>query len=117
VKVFNQTQVVVVSFLQFLQIPLGLLKCLISNFLLVLAMLQGFRQFGHLPLEIKIRRLSESEVALMFLRFLKKLLVQFLLINEPFSGNFPKDGRFKRIIFLKLREFGWRVRAKKILKL
>jgi hypothetical protein len=79
-------------------------------------MLQGFRQFGHLLLEIKIRRLSESEVALKFLRFVK-LLVQFLLINEPFSGNFPKHGKFKSIIFLKLREFGWRVRTKKILKL
>jgi hypothetical protein len=48
---------------------------------------------------------------------LRKLLVQFLLINEPFSGNFPKHGRFKSIVFLKLREFGWRVQTKKILKL
>jgi hypothetical protein len=54
---------------------------------------------------------------LKFLIFLRKLLVQFLLINEPFSGNFPKHGRFKSIILLKLREFGWRIRTKKIRKL
>jgi hypothetical protein len=94
-----------------------LLKCLISNLLLVLAMLQGFRQFGHLLLEVKIRRLGKSEVALKFLRFLRKLLVRLLLIDEPFSGNFPKHGRFKSIIFLKLCKFGWRVRTKKVLKL
>jgi hypothetical protein len=86
-----------------------LLKCLISNLLLVLAMLQGFCQFGYLFLEVKIRRLSKSEVALKFLRFLIKLLVRLLLIDELFSGNFPKHGRFKSIIFLKLRKFGWRV--------
>jgi hypothetical protein len=94
-----------------------LLKCLTSNFLLVLATLQGFRQLCHLLLEIKIRGLSEGEVALKFLRFLRKLLVHFLLINEPFSGNLPKHGRFKSIILLKLRELGWRIRTKKILKL
>jgi hypothetical protein len=82
-----------------------------------MATLQGCRQFGHLLLEIKIRGLSECEVALKFLRFLRKLLVQFLLINEPFSGNFPEHGRFKSIILLKLREFGWRIRTNKILKL
>jgi hypothetical protein len=115
-KVFNQTQIIIVSFLQFLQILLGLLKCLISNLLLVLAMLQGLRQFGYLFFEVKIRRLSKSEVALKFLRFLRKSLVRLLLINEPFNGNFPKQGRFKSIIFLKLRKFGRRVRTKKVLK-
>jgi hypothetical protein len=40
-----------------------LLKCLIRNFLLVLATLQGFHQFGYLLLEIKIRGLSKGEVA------------------------------------------------------
>jgi hypothetical protein len=61
--------------------------------------------------------LSQGEVTLKFFRFLRKLPVQFLLINEPFSGNFPEHGRLKRIILLKLREFGWRIRMKKILKL
>jgi hypothetical protein len=48
---------------------------------------------------------------------LRKLLVQFLLINEPFGGNFTKHGRLKSIILFKLREFGWRIRTKKIIKL
>jgi hypothetical protein len=86
-----------------------LLKRLISDFLLVLAMLQDFRQFSQLFLQIKIRGLSKGEVALKFLRFLRNLLVQFLLINESFSGNFPEHGRLKSIILLKLREFGWRI--------
>jgi hypothetical protein len=51
----------------------------------------------------------ERERALKFLRFLGKLLVQFIVINESLSGNFPKHGRFKSIILLQLREFGWRV--------
>jgi hypothetical protein len=50
--------------------------------------------------------LGKGEVALKFLGFLRKLLVQFLLFNEPFSGNFPEHGRLKSIILLKLREFG-----------
>jgi hypothetical protein len=93
-----------------------LLKRLISDFLLVLATLQDFRQFSHLFLQVKIRGLSKGE-ALKFLRFLRKLPVQFLLINEPFSGNFPEHGTLKRIILLKLREFGWRIRMKEILEL
>jgi hypothetical protein len=57
--------------LQFLKIPLELLKCLISNLLLVLAMLEGFRQFGYLFLEVEIRRLSKIEVALKIFRLLR----------------------------------------------
>jgi hypothetical protein len=48
---------------------------------------------------------------------LRKLLVRLLLIDEPFSSNFPKHGRFKSIIFLKLCKFERRVRTKKVLKL
>jgi hypothetical protein len=46
--------------------PLGLLKYLISNLLLILAMLEGFLQFGYLLLEVEICRLSKSKVALKF---------------------------------------------------
>jgi hypothetical protein len=80
-----------------------------------LTMLQG-RQFGYLFLEVNICRLSKSEVALKFLRFLRKSLVRLLLVNEPFSDNFPKHGRFESIIFLKFRKLGRRVRTKKVLK-
>jgi hypothetical protein len=45
--------------------PLGLLKYLISN-LLILAMLEGFLQFSYLLLEVEICRLSKSKVALKF---------------------------------------------------
>jgi hypothetical protein len=93
-----------------------LLKCFTSNFLLILATLLGFRQFGYLLFEVKIRGLSESIVAFKFLRFLRKSLVRLLLINKPFSGNFPEHGRFKSIVFLKLRQLGRRVQTKKVLK-
>jgi hypothetical protein len=39
------------------------------------------------------------------------------LINKPFSSNFPEHGTLKRIILLKLREFGWRIGMKEILEL
>jgi hypothetical protein len=47
---------------------------------------------------------------------LRKSLVRLLLMNKSFSGNFPEHGRFKSIVFLKLRQLGRRVGTKKVLK-
>jgi hypothetical protein len=60
--------------------------------------------------------LSKSKVAYKFLGFLGKLLVRLLLINKSFNGNFPGHGRFKGIVFLKLRQLGRRIRTKKVLE-
>jgi hypothetical protein len=103
------------NFLQLFQL-LRLLKCFASNFLLILANLQGFCQFGYLLFEVNVRRLSKSKVAFKFLGFLGKLLVCLLLINKPFNGNFPEHGRFKGVIFLKPRQLGRRIRTKEVLE-
>jgi hypothetical protein len=69
-KVFNQTQIIVVSFLQFLEILLRLFKGLFGDLLAILALPKGFRQLGYLLLKVEIRSLSKIEVASKFLRLL-----------------------------------------------
>jgi hypothetical protein len=69
-KIFNQTQVVIVSFLQSLEIVPRLFKGLLDDLLAILALPKGFRQLGHLFLKVEIRSLSKIKVAFEFLRLL-----------------------------------------------
>jgi hypothetical protein len=115
-KVFDQSKIIFVSLLYLFQLLLGLLKRYLSNLLFVLADLQSLRQFSHLFLKIDVHGLSESEAALEFLGFLRKLLVRLLLVNKSINSNFPGHRVLQGVVFLKTRKLRWRVRTKKILE-
>jgi hypothetical protein len=70
-KILDLLQIIVMCLLKFFKIFFRPAKCLISSFLLVLALLKRFRQFGYLLLEVEIRSLSKREVAFKFFRFLR----------------------------------------------
>jgi hypothetical protein len=108
-EIFDHSQIIVMSLPKPLKLFSGIFRILLNNLPFILTTLQGFRQFGYFLLKVKIRKLRESEIALEFFRFLRKLCVDLFLLNKPLSSNSPNQRRLKCISFLISHKLGRRI--------